>query len=231
MDEAPVWISINGTRCVVLTCSPSETDALAVGHVLGNGWIRSGAEVQSLRTVAGPGGSCGVELLLDEDTADAALAQQRHLTVHGCGLRHMLDCDAGRRSITRQQPPHTPPHRDRLAAALRDLFAVADAASPAGGVHAAALLDEGGLHHAAVDVARHCAADRVIGLAALAGDDLTARGMITTSRISGAIALKAVLAGVPWLASRSVATPLAREIAAAGGMPLVERAARREGAS
>jgi FdhD protein len=221
VDEGPVWIAINGVRSILLTCSPAETDALAVGHLIGEGWIRSAAEVRSLRTVSGPAGACGVEVEIDDDAAAAAAALRRHLTAHGCGVRHVLDCVGPQRPLP-PRPATTPP----LTEAFRALFAIAETASPDGGVHAAALYDAHGLHHAAVDVARHCAVDRVIGLAALAGDELARYGLVSTARVSGAIAAKAARAGVAWLASRSVATPLAREIAAAGGLTIHERAAR-----
>jgi formate dehydrogenase assembly factor FdhD len=68
----------------------------------------------------------------------------------------------------------------------------------------------------------------VLGLSLLAGDNPASYGLLLTSRVSGVIALKAVRAGVAWLASRSLATPLARELAAAAGVPLLEQAARRE---
>jgi FdhD protein len=229
VDEAPVWISVNGVRSIVLMCTPSETDALAVGHLIGAGWIDAASDILSLRTASGPGGACGVEVELDDDLADAGRARQRHARVHGCGPRHILDCADGRHTIPRHSQVLAEPPPGGLADAFRALFAAADAASPEGGVHAAALFDGSALHHAAVDVARHCAVDRTIGIAALAGDDPAAFGLVATSRISGVIALKAVHARVSWAASRSIATSLAREIAAAAGMPLLERAAARPG--
>jgi FdhD protein len=228
MDEAPIWISINGARSALLVCSPSETDALAVGHLIGNGWISSRADVQALRTVTGPGGACGVELDIDPALATAAADLRRHVLEHGCGPRHVLDCAAGRTALhTQRRVPQPSTAAVDLSDAFRTLFAAADAASPQGGVHAAALCDGSLLHHAAVDVARHCAVDRVIGLAALAGDDVSRWGLVLTSRISGVIALKAVHAGVGWVASRSIATPLAREIAHAAALPMHEHATRR----
>jgi FdhD protein len=223
VEEAPVWIRINGSRSILIVCSPTEIDALAIGHLLGGGWIRSTADVLALETVAGPGGACGVDVRIDDRIAAAATARHRHMLEHGCGPRHVLDCEDGRAALPDR--PHTSTTRD-LTAPFRALFAAADLAAPAGGVHAAALCDGTSLHHVSVDVARHCAVDRAVGLAMLAGDDLAQSGLVLTSRISGAIALKAVYAGVAWLASRSLATPLAREIAAAARLPLLERAAR-----
>jgi FdhD protein len=221
MDEAPVWIAINDVRRVLLTCSPVDLEALAVGHLLAERWIGAATQVRALRVVDGPGGAFGVEVEIPEDSAAAAAALHRHRLAHGCGLRHVLDCET---PAARNPAPEQPPHA--LGDAFRALFAAADTAA-AGGVHAAGFCGvDGDLAAVAVDVARHCAVDRAIGRAAR-GDVSAAGGLLTSSRISGAIALKAAQAGVPWVASRSIATPLAREIAAALGVRLVEQAVRR----
>jgi FdhD protein len=223
VDEAPVWIAINGVRTITLTCAPTDTDALAAGHLLAEGWVDDMAEITALHAVAGPGGAYGVEVTIADASAERAMADRRHRAEHGCGLRHVLDCVTATSARAGAVPPSD------LTAAFRSLFAAADAAAPDGGVHAAALCDGSVLRHIAIDVARHCAVDRAIGLACLAGEPPAAYGLVTSSRISGAIAAKAVTARLRWLASRSIATPLAREIALAGGLPLVERAARRGG--
>jgi FdhD protein len=228
INEAPVWISLNGRRRIVLTCAPAAPEALAVGHLLAEGWIDRAADIRSLRAVAGPGGCHGVEAELDPLRVELLEALRRHQTEHGCGLRHVLDCvPAAERART---PAAAGPARAApdLAGPFRALFAVADEASPAGGVHAAALCDGSALKHAAVDVARHCAVDRALGLAALAGEAFGEHGLIVTARVSGSMALKAARAGVSWVASRSFATPLARELAAAFDVAVHEQAVRRQ---
>jgi FdhD protein len=236
VDEAPVWIGVNGVRSIMLTCSPSETDAVAIGFMIGAGHIGSADDVRALRTVAGPGGACGVEITVSAERAEAIVARLQHVTGHGCGVRHVLDCADGRREAQHAAALHrsadgaAPPPAVQLADALRSLFGIADTAAPDGGVHAAAIYHGSALHHAAVDVARHCAVDRVIGIAALAREPRWHGGLVMTARVSGAIALKALHAGIPWIASRSIATPLAREIAAAARIPILERAGRARAA-
>jgi FdhD protein len=223
LAEAPVWIALNGVRRIMLTCAPTQLEALAVGHLLAEGWIGSAADVRSLRVSSGPGGSYGVELDVGTARVTAVDALRRHQLEHGCGLRHLLDCTAEPVSA----PAGTPPAE--LSGPFRDLFAAADSVSPQGGVHAAALYDGATLRHTAVDVARHCAVDRAIGFGCLAGDALAGYGLLLTARVSGAMALKAARGGVGWIASRSFATPLARELAAATGLTIIEQAARRDG--
>ena len=62
------------------------------------------------------------------------------------------------------------------------------------------------------------------GAAVLEGADLRTLGLVTTARISGRIAAQAARAGLAWIASRSVPTTLALEIAGVAGIPVVARA-------
>lgn len=221
-DEQPVWIALNGVRRIVLSCSPHETTALALGHLVDEGWVRSAADVFTLTSLEGSEhGGCGVSAQIPPDQLENAELVRRHQTLHGCGLRHVLDCDAW--SLAPVQPPDMPIDAVPL---LRALFALADERAPDGGVHAAALSDATTLLAGSVDVARHCAMDRAIGLGLAQHDDLTGFGLVCTARISGAMALKAVRAGLGWIASRSIATSLTREIAEAYGLLLLERAGK-----
>jgi FdhD protein len=77
-------------------------------------------------------------------------------------------------------------------------------------------------------VGRHNGADKAIGGALLAGSALRGLGLMTSARISGEIAEKAARAGLAWVASRSVPTTMAVEIASAAGIPLIARAAARD---
>ena len=220
-DEQPVWIALNGVRRIVLSCSAHEPAALAMGHLLAEGWIRSAADVHSLSVSADEHTRTGVSAQVDPEQLNAAELVRRHQTLHGCGLRHALDCDPyGMQPV---QPQAAPVDTVSL---LRSLFATADELAPDGGVHAAALSDGRTLLAPSIDVARHCAVDRSIGLALSADYDLSALGLVCTARISAAIALKAIRARLGWISSRSIATSLARELAEAYGLLLLERAGR-----
>jgi FdhD protein len=223
VDEAPVWIAINDVRRVVLTCSPADPHALGLGHLLSEGWIDGADRIRSITVENGPGLCRGVSVQVEGATVEVAERLRQHQLAHGCGLRHFLDCVA----MPQREGDQSALTID-FADVFRSLFAAADAASPSGGVHAAALTDGTRLLHVAVDVARHCAVDRALGDALRSGTAIAGLGLVATSRISGAIALKAIRANVLWAASRSLATPLARELAAAAGLPLHEQAARRQ---
>jgi FdhD protein len=221
-EEQPVWIALNGIRRIVLSCSPADLAALALGHLLAEGWIRSAADVHTL-TTSGHGEESGSGVFAQIDPAQLENVElvRRHQVLHGCGLRHVLDCDPF--GIA---PVQCPTMRIDAVSLLRSLFATGDEHAPGGGVHSAALSDGVELFAVSTDVARHCAVDRAIGLALRERDDLSGFGLVCTARISGAMALKAVRAQLGWIASRSIATSLARELADAYGLLLLERAGK-----
>jgi FdhD protein len=221
-EEQPVWIALNGVRRIVLSCSPHDIAELALGNLVADGWVRRPAEVLALvMSDDSDEDRPGVSVQIEPEQLDAAELVRRHQTLHGCGVRHVLDCDPF--AVTPVEPPSIPIDPGPL---LRSLYATADERAPDGGMHAAALSDGGALLATSVDVARHCALDRVIGVGLRDIGDLSGLGLVCTARISGAMALKAVRARLGWIASRSIATSLAHEIAAAHGMLLMERAGR-----
>lgn len=220
-DEQPIWIALNGIRRVVLSCSPHEPEPLALGHLVNEGWVRSAADVHGLE-VAHVQGRAGVTAHVDPAHLEAFEMVRRHQLLHGCGLRHALDCEPN--GVAPVQTRALPGDAVML---LRQLFSAVDRLAPGGGVHAAALSDGETLTGIAVDVARHCAFDRAAGLGLIGNSDLSAFGLVTTARVSGAMAMKAARARLGWIASRSIATGLAREIAEHHGVQLLERAVAR----
>ncbi|HSJ10701.1 MAG TPA: formate dehydrogenase accessory sulfurtransferase FdhD, partial [Longimicrobiales bacterium] len=181
VSETPAWLDVNGERRVVLSCSPGELHELAAGHLLTEGWIDDVADMLRCDVLHG-----GVSTDTAVERAAAAEALRTHQRVHGCGLRHHLDCVTPSHHEWRGAPASD------TALLLRALFAETDEAARDGGVHGAAISDGASLLHVRADVARHCAVDRVIGAALLAGTDMTQCGLVLTARVSGAIAWKAV---------------------------------------
>ena len=119
------------------------------------------------------------------------------------------------------------PDAETFARLYRALFAGVDERHEHGGMHAAALARNDAIVFQAEDVGRHNAVDKVIGMAVLAGEDLTDLGLLVSSRVSGEIARKAARSGVAWLASRSIPTTLAVSLARRADMPIIGRAASK----
>lgn len=114
---------------------------------------------------------------------------------------------------------------------LRDsfeaMYARARRYHESGGIHAAAVIGPAGMLGFAEDVGRHNAVDKALGEAARAGHSLAQCGLITSARVSGEMARKAVNAGLGWIASRSIPTTLALAAAGRAGVTIVARAVSR----
>ncbi len=218
--ERPVRLEVNGRVLDTWTASPGLAEALAAGHLLAGGWIRHNGDLLSLN-VLDDGETTVVRAHVP--VGCAVLGEEtRALRAEG-GLPALIAHLRTRPAGADDRAPLPP--LERFPALFRDLFGGAEQYRETGGLHSAALSDGQALRHRLEDVARHSAVDKAIGCALLAGDDLGALGLVISARVSGEMALKCARAGLAWIASRSVPTSLAVEVAAAAGMPIVARAA------
>jgi len=226
VPEEVVRLRVNGSDVATWTCSPEALEALAAGRLRALGFIRSTADLSSVEVGREPGA-----LTIDARVPAAAVAraeeEAEHRRRHGCGLRFLIDC---RPDLVPARPSNSGaqaslPTGDAFPALFRDLFQQSPSRKEGGGHHTVALSDGETLVHVHEEVGRHNGVDKAIGAALLAELDLHSYGLLVTARISGEIAEKATRAGLAWVASRSVPTTLAVEIASAAGLRLVGRAA------
>jgi FdhD protein len=72
------------------------------------------------------------------------------------------------------------------------------------GAHSACLVDaEGRLRYRALDIGRHNAIDKVVGMALLNGDDLSKLFLVSSGRQPAGMVMKAVRAGIPLVVSKA----------------------------
>lgn len=241
VPEEVVRLDVNGLRVATWSASPHALDALGAGRLVALGFVAARTDLLALR-VHRDHAVHRIAAEVRPERVAAALQEREHRAEHGCGLRFLLDCRpdlagsppdrvaadsqtlAGRARPPGRPAPVAQPPLDVFPDLLRELFDRSPSRQTTGGHHTAALSDGARLTHLHEVIGRHNGADRAIGGALLAGDDLSGLGLITTARISGEMAEKAVRAGLGWIASRSVPTTLAVEIAAAAGIPIVARA-------
>ena len=221
VPEKAVRLRVNGLGLATWTCTPHALEALATGRLLYDGFITSAEDILALRALPEEEGILGVDAEVPPPRMAAAVAEAEHRDEHGCGPRFLLDC---RPELIRRAPAPPPPETTAFHGLFRTLYDGATSYRGTGGLHTAALSDGASLSFLHEEVGRHNAVDKVIGHALLEGADRGSLGLITTARISGDIAAKAARAGLAWIASRSVPTTLAVEIAGLAGIAIVARA-------
>jgi FdhD protein len=149
---------------------------------------------------------------------------RRPVLASGCGAVSTFLADP---STVQPRPARGEvPDLEQLRSLFKALFAKGERYKDTGGIHAAALVDHGStsLIAHAEDIGRHNAVDKSLGGALLARRPIAGLGLLVTGRISAELAFKAARAGLAYVATPSVPSTLAVEIARRSGMVLVGRA-------
>ena len=220
VDEVPVWLEVNGEPAVTWMCTPDQLPELVVGWCYGEGYIDARSDLLSMRPCAK---EPGFWVTVPDDRYQTVEGQERRrVLASGCGAVTTI---LGSLSRVPRRPTTPPiPDLERTRALFKALFAKGERYQSTGGIHAAALTDGTTLLAHAEDIGRHNAVDKVMGQRLLAGerpDDLI---LLVTGRISGELAFKAARARIAVVATPSVPSTIAVEIARAAGMVLIGRA-------
>ena len=220
VDEVPVWLEVNGQPAVTWMCTPDQLPELVVGWCFGEGYIDAKSDLLSMRPCAKePGFWVTVP---DARYATVEGQERRRVLASGCGAVTTILGSLSAVPRRRSRPPVPDLATTRLL--FKELFARGERYKETGGIHAAALTDGQALLVHAEDIGRHNAVDKVMGARILAGerpDDLI---LLVTGRISGELAFKAARARIAVVATPSVPSSMAVEIAKSAGMVLVGRA-------
>lgn len=220
VEEAPVWLELNGAPAVTWMCTPDRLDELVIGWLYGEGYIDGMQDVLALRPCAG-------ELGFRAEVPEARYttverAERRRVLASGCGAVTTILGALSEVPRRRGQAPELDLARTR--ALFKELFARGERYKETGGIHAAALTDGATLLHHAEDIGRHNAVDKVMGAAVQAGQPPENLILLVTGRISGELAYKAARARIAVVATPSVPSTLAVDIARAAGMTIIGRA-------
>jgi len=227
VEEVPVWLEVNGRPVVTWMCTPDLLEELAIGWLHGEGYIDELDEVH-LRPCAT---DLGFWAEVPAARVDAVRAEgRRPVLASGCGAVSTFLADPA--TVEARTARGMPPEPEQLRGLFKALFARGERYKDTGGIHAAALVDPAALATGAEfaliahaeDIGRHNAVDKSIGGALLAGRRVEGLGLLVTGRISAELAFKAARAGVIWVATPSVPSTLAVEIARRSGIVLVGRA-------
>jgi FdhD protein len=221
--EEPLEMRVSGVPLAVTMRTPGNDFELAAGFLLTEGLVESAAAIRRIAYCTGPGAPESNVVNIDASLTERAKARN-FLTTSACGVcgKGSIDEVTVRARYDVASDPLTVP-ASVLAPLPERLRSAQRVFDRTGGLHAAGLFDgEGRPVCVREDVGRHNAFDKVIGWAALEGRlPLRSQMLLASGRASFELTQKALMAGVPLLASVSAPSTLAVELAASAGMTLV----------
>jgi FdhD protein len=169
--------------------TPDLHRELAVGYLVTEGAVRDRDDIEQISEQ-------GSRVVLKVRSLERA------------GLRHELRSSGciGLDWDKRDDDVHVPIRRkfrvDVLLDGIRHLYDQTQ--DRTGGAHTASLVDaDGRLLYKALDIGRHNAIDKVVGMAVLNGDDLSAMFLVSSGRQPAGMVMKAARAGIPLIISKS----------------------------
>ncbi|MGB2887090.1 MAG: formate dehydrogenase accessory sulfurtransferase FdhD [Candidatus Acidiferrales bacterium] len=227
VGEEPLEIRVGKHPLSVTMRTPGNDLELAAGFLFTEGLIQHREQILSLEYAAdtqqgGRGNVVEVELRPDV-TLDLERTQRNFFAASSCGICGKASIDSVRSRLL--QPPNAnfrvnPDTLCRMPDALRSSQAIF---GRTGGLHAAALFDaRGELIVLREDVGRHNAVDKVVGWALLGNRlPLGETVLMVSGRGGFEIIQKAIVAGVPVVASVSAPSSLAVQLARELGLTLI----------
>ena len=226
--EEPLEIRVDGSALAVTMRTPGNDFELAAGFLLTEGMVERADQIRTLRYCVGEDETQEFNVLNADLSADApgraAGGERSFLTTSSCGLCGKTSIDTVRARSSFDVRDDTVSVTPTVLASLPDQLREAQRVfDRTGGLHAAGLFSaDGELVCLREDVGRHNAFDKVIGWASLEGR-LPLRGhvILASGRASFELTQKALMAGIPVLASVSAPSSLAVQLAEEAGMTLV----------
>jgi FdhD protein len=217
--EEPLEIRVGVEPLSVTMRTPGHDRELAAGFLFTEGIVCSGDQIISLQPeVSGENSNVGNLVqaeLVPEAIPDFSKMQRHFFAASSCGICGKASIDFVRSRLLKA-PNADFRCRPELLVKLPDLLRSSqDVFQRTGGLHAAALFDStGALQVLREDIGRHNAVDKVIGWALLGGQIPLANSVLLVSGRGGfEIVQKAIVAGLPVVASVSAPSGLAVQLA------------------
>ena len=218
-SEEPLEIRVGDEPLSVTMRTPGDDLELAAGFLLTEGLVTKRAQILSLENLVTDGepnrGNVVGAVLAPEQAPDFTKMRRHFFAASSCGICGKASIDSVRARTL--EPPNPDFRLDatvllQLPDALRASQAVF---GRTGGLHAAALFDaKGKLRVLREDIGRHNAVDKVIGWALLEGQvPLRDSVLLVSGRGGFEIVQKAIVAGLPVVASVSAPSSLAVQLA------------------
>lgn len=189
MVEETVELIVNGTKLASIVTTPDLHRELAVGYLITEGAIKGRDDLESI-----------------EEKNSWVLLQIRsfeHFNLwHELRSSGCIGINWDRRDEEVRVPLTQTFRIEVLLGSLQYLYD--ETQDRTGGAHTASLVDaDGALRYKALDIGRHNAIDKVVGMAVLNGDDLSKMFLVSSGRQPAGMVMKAARAGIPLVISKA----------------------------
>jgi FdhD protein len=201
--EFPLTIILNNEELVTLLCSPAQMKELAVGYLFSEGLIGGKEDIKNMVLDE----QRGVARIEAESDAEGERVFKRLIT-SGCGRGASFVSESDARAMAPVESTATI-DSDAVFRLAKEFQNRSQVFRETGGVHSAALCDDGNIILFSEDIGRHNAIDKIFGSCLLEGIPTDDRIIITSGRISSEILLKVARRNIPMLISRSAPTNVA----------------------
>ena len=225
--EEPLEIRVGGNPLAVTMRTPGSDFDLAAGFLLTEGIVRRRDEIARIayaRSADGEANGNVADVTLAEGvTLDMAALARHFAASSSCGICGKASIDAVRARDVHPPAASFQVDPEMLTSLPDRLHGSQRIFGRTGGLHAAALFDpQGRLMSIREDVGRHNAVDKVIGDALLNDRlPLSERILLVSGRGGFEIVQKALVAGVPVVASVSAPSTLAVQLAREYSLTLI----------
>jgi FdhD protein len=222
--ESLVRLMVNGQFYSHLLCTPTQLKELAVGWLFSQGIIRG---MNDLVSVAACDGTSDINVFLKSRDIKP-FEHLKPIITSGC-----MGGQINSLHYFSELPVHNSKFKIQLNTIVELMKQTVKSCRQSG--------DSGGTHYAIIydlnnhsknffgnDAGRHNAVDKAIGMALLAGQSLSYTILTTTGRVSSEMALKAIMCGIPLIASQRSVTDLAVDLAEKSNTLLVSHALKRK---
>jgi FdhD protein len=227
VGEEPLEIRVDGTAVSVTMRTPGDDFELAAGFLFAEGFVPSGDEIQRIAYGCAPNGQRSgnvVEVTMRDGTSlDLERLRRHFVAASSCGVCGKASIDAVNARNLAGPSGDLLVDPERLCNLPGRLRSAQTLFRRTGGLHAAALFgpdDE--LLSVREDVGRHNAVDKIVGHALLERRvPLSNQLLLVSGRGGFEIVQKALVAGVPVVASVSAPSSLAVRLAREHDLTLV----------
>lgn len=210
-------MAVNGEKLVTFMCTPKDLGDLAAGHLYTRGLIKG---MEDVNGIAACHDMKMISAFIKGDIKDELLTIPK-VILSGCGSGSLFD----KKLLEREKldfSGFTIP-LEEIKIAFKEMAGNAPMYKTMGGVHCASIKHPAFIPSVREDIGRHNAVDKAVGAAIKAGIPLSKSIALTTGRLSLDMVLKAAAGKIPVVASLSIPSDLAIQLADHLGICLIGR--------